>query len=274
MQTLQESINSSRFPPLSEGIVLNETYRHCPECGDVVYLRTVLMSAGDRELAYTERTSCRCDLEAEAERKQAERAEKEREIQRYFGRIDLLNYPNYRRMTFSSLKVINDNRKGIEAVRKYTAEFNLESPKNLVLGGRPGVGKTHLAVSCAQVLNQKGYSVLIAKTAELLNRLRQEYDKGSGISYLLNILTKNVEVLVIDDLGTAKMTPWALEQLYRIVDGRYDRLPTVVTTNYRDGNKLSQALSVPDMPYIGEAIVSRLFSGEPILVEGPDWRQI
>ena len=270
----QESTSSSRFPPLSEGIVLNETYRHCPECGDVVYLRTVLMSAGDRELAYTERTSCRCDLEAEAERKQAERAEKEREIQRYFGRIDLLNYPNYRRMTFSSLKVINDNRKGIEAVRKYTAEFNLESPKNLVLGGRPGVGKTHLAVSCAQVLNQKGYSVLIAKTAELLNRLRQEYDKGSGISYLLNILTKNVEVLVIDDLGTAKMTPWALEQLYRIVDGRYDRLPTVVTTNYRDGNKLSQALSVPDMPYIGEAIVSRLFSGEPILVEGPDWRQI
>jgi len=234
----------------------------------------VLLPINDREICYTERTACRCDLESEAERKQQERAGKEREIQRFFGRIDLLNYPNYRKMTFSSLKVINDNRKGIEAVRKYTAEFSLESPKNLILGGRPGVGKTHLAVACAQELSQKGFSVLVAKTAELLNRLRQEYDKGTGISYLLNILTKNVELLVIDDLGTAKMTPWALEQLCTLVDGRYDRLPTVVTTNYRDGKKLAQALSVLEMPYIGEAIVSRLFAGETVLIEGPDWRQI
>ena len=43
---------------------------------------------------------------------------------------------------------------------------------------------------------------------------------------------RNINLLVLDDLGTQNATPWAEEKLYQIFNYRYvNRLPTVVTTN-------------------------------------------
>ncbi len=43
---------------------------------------------------------------------------------------------------------------------------------------------------------------------------------------------RNINLLVMDDLGTQNATPWAQEKLYQILNWRYvNRLPTVVTTN-------------------------------------------
>ncbi len=51
-------------------------------------------------------------------------------------------------------------------------------------------------------------------------------------------------LVVLDDLGTEKMTEWASEQLYRVLDGRYDRgLPTIITSNVQSDSLDPRILS-------------------------------
>ena len=61
---------------------------------------------------------------------------------------------------------------------------------------------------------------------------------------------KSTPLLILDDIGAEKASEWTQEQLYRIVNFRYEHmLPTVITTNC-DGAQLEMAL--------GRRIVSRL----------------
>jgi DNA replication protein DnaC len=80
--------------------------------------------------------------------------------------------------------------------------------------------------------------------------LRDSIDNGAGgVVELLDQLTA-VDLLHIDDLGAEHRTEWVLEQLYSIVNARYqDERSTLITSNL-DDDKLSEQL--------GERIVSRL----------------
>jgi len=71
-------------------------------------------------------------------------------------------------------------------------------------------------------------------------------------------LFKNVDLLIIDDLGKEPATEWVISTLYGIVNERYEReLPTIITTNYAD-EELARRLSRNGDTTTGEAILSRL----------------
>lgn len=104
----------------------------------------------------------------------------------------------------------------------------------LLLVGGTGTGKTHLAAAIANYALQKhGMEVYFAVTPELLQHLRTAYAPSSEIGYdELFEQVRSAQLLVIDDLGAEKSTPWVIEKLYQIFNYRYNyRLPTVVTTN-------------------------------------------
>ena len=45
---------------------------------------------------------------------------------------------------------------------------------------------------------------------------------------------RQVEMLVLDDLGAQNSTPWAADKLFQIINHRYNyRMPTVITTNHK-----------------------------------------
>ena len=89
------------------------------------------------------------------------------------------------------------------------------------------------------------------KVTDLLADIRTTFEERSDRSYvdLLDRLAE-VDLLHLDDLGAEKTSPWVLEQLYSIINARYeDERSTVITTNLFPDALAEQ---------IGERTVSRL----------------
>lgn len=130
--------------------------------------------------------------------------------------------------------------------------------------GPPGVGKTHLAVAVLKALIAR-YRVrgLFVDFTTLIHEIQSTFDPGSAESKrdLLDPVV-SAEVLVLDELGAQKPTPWVNEILYLIMNSRYtQRLPTLFTTNYRlDSPRpgLSENLDRAPAPALQASLASRI----------------
>jgi DNA replication protein DnaC len=110
----------------------------------------------------------------------------------------------------------------------------LDSGRGLWVFGDTGTGKTTLAMLISKAAIESGRSVAIYSLPKLLARIRQTYDaEPGGDSYLafFERLT-SVDLLHIDDLGAEKRSDWVLEQLYALVNERYEaQRSMLITTN-------------------------------------------
>lgn len=147
-------------------------------------------------------------------------------------------------------------------------ETNVDEGKGLWFAGDVGTGKTSLAMLVSLAAERAGRSVAIYPVTRLLAEIKDTYDSQTGGNYmrLFKRLT-SVDLLQLDDLGAEKRTDWVLEQLYAIVNERWqDERSIVVTTNTTDLDDLREQ--------IGARTVSRLLEicDEPLPLMGPDLR--
>lgn len=98
------------------------------------------------------------------------------------------------------------------------------------LVGTPGNGKTHLAIAA---MHGFGPAAFFWKVPDYLDWLRHmRYDREFNEFELTRAYRNDDFLLVLDDLGVEKQTDWADEQLYKVLDSRYDNeLPTIITSN-------------------------------------------
>jgi DNA replication protein DnaC len=113
-----------------------------------------------------------------------------------------------------------------------------------------------------------GRSVAIYSLPRLLARIRRTYDADAGEQSYLQFFERltSVDLLHVDDLGAEKRSDWVLEQLYAIVNERYESERSMVVTTNLDQPALEEQ--------IGMRTVSRLVEicGDPLPLFGEDLR--
>lgn len=102
----------------------------------------------------------------------------------------------------------------------------------LLMMGRYGCGKTHLAAAIANAAIESNVSTLFLTVPDLLDWLRYAY-AGSEMSFEDRFEEiREIPLLILDDFGTQNATAWAQEKIFQIINHRYiNQLPTVVTSN-------------------------------------------
>jgi DNA replication protein DnaC len=158
----------------------------------------------------------------------------------------------YRDVAFDRYPVTDLDPAVVAATYRFadTIEERLDAGRGLWFMGPVGTGKTTLAMLVSKAALKAGRSVAIYSLPRLLNEIRDTHRPERSHLDLLDRLTA-VDLLHIDDVGAERTTDWVLEELYSIVNARYeDQRSMVVTTNILDREALCDQIS--------ERTVSRL----------------
>lgn len=164
----------------------------------------------------------------------------------------------------------------VQAARDYVGglDENLAAGRGLWLMGTPGTGKTTLGMLVAKEALAAGKTVGIYFAPKLLIRIRKTFQEAESDSAYDDFFRRvtSVDLLYIDDLGSERHTDWVVEQLYAVVNERYEsQLPILVTSN-ADGDVDKGQRRLEEQ--IGPRTVSRLVEicGDPLPLFGPDHR--
>lgn len=150
--------------------------------------------------------------------------------------FDKFNFELFRkdRMSNEKLSPYDNMKKLFNNAKDYAESFNTKSP-NLYLYGAVGTGKTYMVNCMAKAILDRGFSVLYQSVNELIDNLStyQFSYSNEKISLKKKIdFIYNVDLLIIDDLGTEIISEMSKSLLFEILNKRIvKRKPMVISSN-------------------------------------------
>jgi DNA replication protein DnaC len=195
----------------------------------------------------------------------------------------------YRGVSFERPPVPHLPSEAVRATKRYIEKLddNLVKGRGIWFLGDVGTGKTTLAMLISKQALERGHSVAIYSMPKLLAKIRSTYrteGEGDAYSEFFDLLT-SVDLLHLDDLGAERQTEWVIEQLYSIVNERYEAERAIIfTTNSHqvevDQEEIAKREKRGDRPQlvvekqIGRRTFSRLteMCGDPVILMGEDHR--
>ncbi len=182
--------------------------------------------------------------------------------------------PRFRGVSFDRPPVADmarnlETKLAVSQVHAYIDDLDaqLAAGRGLWIFGGTGTGKTTLAMLISKAALEAGKTVAIYSLPKLLARIRRTYDSEPGGEGYLSFFERltSVDLLHIDDLGAEKRSDWVLEQLYALVNERYDSQRSMLITTNLPHDALEEQ--------IGPRTVSRLAQiCEEVEVAGEDRR--
>ena len=199
---------------------------------------------------------CNCNEAQEYE------IEKRKHYKNIINKIYKKNYVEgkFQEQNFENFNINSENEMAVKVAKDYTNK-SIEKMQNdgLIITGESGVGKTHLAASIANKLIENDKSILMGRLTMLLDMIKETFRDNTKSENELIELYSNVDMIIIDDLGTEKISQWALEKLYTIIQNRNEnRLPIIITTRF-DKHELIERFSQSQDEQLVDAIISKLY---------------
>lgn len=145
--------------------------------------------------------------------------------------MPLLQHLTFDTFNMRGLEVSTRERDLLRFVYNACRTFGTDPTGWLVISGKVGVGKTHLAAAIANMFVQThNQPALYIVVPDLLDHLRATFAPNSTVSYDQRFdEIRSAPLLILDDMDAHSATPWAQEKLFQIFNHRYlARLPTVV----------------------------------------------
>lgn len=194
---------------------------------------------------------------------------------------ELANIPaRYAASNFENFYDYNQSLRTAAAKARRFAESFPVVDKGFLFIGRPGLGKTHLAIACLKFVAERMRArVAFHDTRELLRVIRQTYHPQSRhLEDERDVIEPVVgaDLMVLDDIGAEKTSEWVEETLHLIVNTRYnEKRPTIFTTNY----PLEAPVGAKHAETLPERVGFRMYSRlqemcEFVELEGVDYREL
>ncbi len=143
----------------------------------------------------------------------------------------------------------------------------LERQENLILYGRTGTGKSHLAVALGTYATQQGLAVRFYRTATLVNHLVEARKEG-GLKKLLKSFSK-IALLILDEFGFVPLDREGGQLLFQVVSECYERRSVIITTNL----EFSRWVNVLYDASMTAAMIDRLVHhGHLLIFDGESYR--
>ena len=209
----------------------------------------------------------RCDCEKAQEYwkkidEQEYKAEKRKHFRKIINEIYKENYigRKFQEKNFENFNINSENEVAVKVAKDYTNKSMVEMQKEgLIITGKSGLGKTHLAASIVNKLIENNKIVLMGRLTMLLDMIKETFRDNTKSENELIELYSNVDMIIIDDLGTERISQWALEKLYTIIENRNENgLPIIITTRF-DKKGLIERFSQSQDEQLVEAIISKLY---------------
>lgn len=180
-----------------------------------------------------------------------------------FDTFDMRYYSDVPRTELKGKSAKFIMQQNFDYCRSYAENFHLPCDGIFMMGGT-GLGKTHLSLSIAREVSDKGFSVVYGSVPDLIRKIKDEsFGQSDEEGEVLETI-KECDLLVLDDLGAEHDTKYNTSNLYEIINSRINnRRPTIVSTNFSI-SEIRERYS--------DRIASRLLSMKCMVFSGDDIR--
>lgn len=175
---------------------------------------------------------------------------------------------------FPFLRTIEEFDFSYQSTLRLTTFGSLLSPDfitaghSVILEGKPGRGKTHLAIAVGYRAMQNGFDALFVNCAELIDDLSCASRDGRLREALVRYVRPHV--LIVDEVGYLAYGDDAANVLFHVVNERHIKKRAMVFTTNKHPKRWGPVLHDDDL---AEAIVDRILDrGRLLRLDGPSMR--
>lgn len=159
-------------------------------------------------------------------------------------------------------------RRILEEAMELAASFDGETPRNVVMFGGTGLGKTHLSTAIARAVIDRGFDVVYDTAQNIFSAFeREQFDRASLDPDEPKPTQRffDCDLLILDDLGAEVTNSFTVSCLYNLLNTRLNHRHSVILSTNLDFPRIRERY--------GERISSRLL-GEyiPFAFAGRDVR--